>query len=338
MLVDTDSSGRFRVWTQVESDEEIYYSIALSRTYKTDDTIYASAFSSDGSVLAIMNKDEISLWETGQYTLQKTISFQALKDKVPTFGFLHNTAYLVAHVENKFGSYIYLFDIFRSTELWDYHFASESKLSLKSIHLDPHNPIFIAICHPKNDNSTFFFCFSAHSSVPVSHSILPEQIVTSLVFHNNFKKNKDVTNFVCFTSTFEFLTSVPSYAKLRKKKEVSDNPILTKNRQKEESDGTLSMGGTRHSFLEDTPSHVIPPLHSIYTNFMNQILMKTISTQSQNTTNYFTREETKIVETKNETTFSKSVPKPLDEKRDREVSTIGDTESFISFFSKLDLN
>eukprot|EP01091_Cochliopodium_minus_P013510 TRINITY_DN4371_c0_g1_i1.p1 TRINITY_DN4371_c0_g1~~TRINITY_DN4371_c0_g1_i1.p1 ORF type:complete len:826 (-),score=205.77 TRINITY_DN4371_c0_g1_i1:25-2463(-) len=379
LVLETDKSGNIKVWTrQIETEPSSdSYSIswvsALLRNYKSNEECFASAFSKDGSILAVMMRNEITLWETGGFTLLKTIPCNIQKQKMGSFGFLADTPYIVGHIINEAGSFIYVWDVMRCTELWTYSFKKEGKLSLKNIFIDPVYTKFIALCSLKpNINDTLFFCFDALSPNPVSFSVFSGQDIQSIIFlppNHYIQKNTSQTDqsifklqekqklgyfaekeilskFVCFNSRFEFLTDTVSYSKLFKYRASSDPLNLTQKQitNQNSQQKNVPVQPSNQSFMQDTPSHVVPPVHTIYESFMKNILMKVIKSDDSNVNTSSSVSDSNSISNNNSPTFTPNSQSSVDEvpedleSKNKEITTISNVDSFVSFFSELQIN
>jgi len=242
------------------------------------------SFSDDGSVLAVVAEQEISLWNPYNNTLQYVLSYSPQREPILNMHFIPNTYYIVANSNN----YLYVWSLLTCTVCWCY------RLAVDQLVLDPYTNQFMVGVKSKDFEGFYLLIFDPNYYFPLSCFRVNDKPYRSLIY----LPDKEEGSFVLYMSddfSLKLLNRSKSEmlqftsSKATDDAEDASNPeaqqelfnsMFGKISLNDSEDTTVTRKTTKKKTLDKSPfattlsSHILVSLATPFEVFMNNCMDK----------------------------------------------------------------
>jgi len=189
LLVTTGQDRKFKIWqlAQPTKNNPNYSWNCRSVCEYKNKKLGEASFSDDGSILAIVAEQEISLWNPYTNTLQYVLSYSPQKEPILNMHFIPNSYYIVANSNN----YLYVWSLLTCSVCWCY------RLTVDQLILDPYTNQFMVGVKSQNDFEGFYLLiFDPNYYFPLSCFRVKDKPYRSLIY----LPDKEEGSFVLYMS------------------------------------------------------------------------------------------------------------------------------------------
>ncbi|OUM60576.1 hypothetical protein PIROE2DRAFT_63051 [Piromyces sp. E2] len=286
LLVTTGQDRKFKIWQLNEptkNNPSYSWNCRSVCEYKNK-KLGEVSFSDDGSVLAVVAEQEISLWNPYNNTLQYVLSYSPQREPILNMHFIPNTYYIVANSNN----YLYVWSLLTCTVCWCY------RLSVDQLVLDPYTNQFMVGVKSKDFEGFYLLIFDPNYYFPLSCFRVNDKPYRSLIY----LPDKEEDSFVLYMSddfSLKLLNRSKSEmlqftnSKVTNDAENAANPeaqqelfnsMFGKISLNDSEDTTVTRKTTKKKTLDKSPfatilsSHILVSLATPFEVFMNNCMDK----------------------------------------------------------------
>jgi len=188
LLVTSGQDRKFKIWQLNEptkNNPSYSWNCRSVCEYKNK-KLGEISFSDDGSVLAVVAEQEISLWNPYNNTLQYVLSYSPQKEPILNMHFIPNTYYIVANSNN----YLYVWSLLTCSVCWCY------RLAVDQLVLDPYNNQFMVGVKSKDFEGFYLLIFDPNYYFPLSCFRVSDKPYRSIIY----LPDKEEGSFVLYMS------------------------------------------------------------------------------------------------------------------------------------------
>jgi len=174
LLVTTGQDRKFKVWQLNEptkNNPSYSWNCRSVCEYKNK-KLGEVSFSDDGSVLAVVAEQEISLWNPYNNTLQYVLSYSPQKESILNMHFIPNSYYLVANSSN----YLYVWSLLTCSVCWCY------RLAVDQLVLDPYTNQFMVGIKSNDFEGFYLLIFDPNYYFPLSCFRVTDKPYRSIIY------------------------------------------------------------------------------------------------------------------------------------------------------------
>jgi WD40 repeat protein len=174
LLVTSGQDRKFKVWQLNEptkNNPSYSWNCRSVCEYKNK-KLGEVSFSDDGSILAVVAEQEISLWNPYNNTLQYVLSYSPQKEPILNMHFIPNTYYIVANSNN----YLYVWSLLTCSVCWCY------RLAVDQLVLDPYTNQFMVGIKSKDIEGFYLLIFDPNYYFPLSCFRVADKPYRSIIY------------------------------------------------------------------------------------------------------------------------------------------------------------
>jgi len=174
LLVTSGQDRKFKIWQLNEPNKNntSYSWNCRSVCEYKNKKLGEVSFSDDGSILAVVAEQEISLWNPYNNTLQYVLSYSPLKESILNMHFIPNTYYIVANSNN----YLYVWSLLTCSVCWCY------RLNVDQLVLDPYTNQFMVGVKANDFEGFYLLIFDPNYYFPLSCFRVSDKPYRSIIY------------------------------------------------------------------------------------------------------------------------------------------------------------
>ncbi|RKP27953.1 WD40-repeat-containing domain protein [Syncephalis pseudoplumigaleata] len=290
LVVTTSRDGRWKAWG-LQADNKTKYWICVSSCDYRGMRARWSAFSDDGSLLAVAFNDIITLWDPWYATLKRVFAYSISQRPIQQLAFVPGTAYLVAYTDQ----HLYVWNVLTCSVHWCV------QMKVQQLALDPNSPQFTVIAAEGARQGKYLLTFDPAQPIPkmmqpfVGQSVIYAGMPSTgaatasplvvLDKHNQLRVHAGEVRKEQLPSESEAMEGVegPAAANLfsnlfGKTSEPSSSSSMAPSVDAGQEAATLAASAAAAANVENSdecwslPAHVMPDVHTLYTHFMAGLL------------------------------------------------------------------
>ncbi|ORY00710.1 WD40 repeat-like protein [Basidiobolus meristosporus CBS 931.73] len=350
MVVTAGSDKKFKVWelqTPVDRRADVSW-VCRSVGFYRDSTPYNATFSEDGSILAVSYGHIITLWDPYTNTIQGLLSHSPHTRPIKKLVFTSNSPFLIAITKD----HLYVWNLLSCTIWWS------CRLVVTKFAVDQSSSQF-AVAVANQYNTTSLVVFEPSQPIPVLIHEIPDTVKSLSFFPKHASdttESKLASNLMLLNGKCDLhILSHTNIAPVKEQAKGSLSSTVTNKsyfsdifgarkpaettKQVDEPQRKVQKSKSATKTLLNAPSHVIPPVSSLYEFYMDKMLSR-IDLEHEETPEIENSEEKESESEEEDTMEIDSEVAPVAEQREIKAESINNAETefdYLADFFKIQL-